>query len=213
MNRFILGTQTAESVGLSLGGWVLFAVIAVFLLAILSISAPLLGIYLRAKFAAVNIPFLYLIGARLRRTDTEMIVNHTIQAAKGGVGVTPEDLECHYLAGGDVSRVVRALIAAKQSSIELTFSVASAMDLSGQDVLTIVQKRAGRPVDATEERYSQDVISMFGYARTDLSPSGRVAVWGLEYEARCDGSPIRKGTLVQVTEMTDKHLVVKKAKD
>jgi uncharacterized protein YqfA (UPF0365 family) len=69
----------------------------------------------------------------------KLIVNSKIMAVKAGLNFTTDDLESHYLAGGNVSRVVQALIAADKANMELEFNRAAAIDLAGRDVLEAVQ--------------------------------------------------------------------------
>ena len=76
---------------------------------------------------------------RLRRVIPSRIVNPLIKATKAGLKVGANQLEAHYLAGGNVDRVVNALIAAQRANIPLEFERAAAIDLGGRDVLQAVQ--------------------------------------------------------------------------
>ena len=76
---------------------------------------------------------------RLRRVVPSKIVLPLVKANKAGLDVNVDQLEAHYLAGGDVDRVVDALIAAERAAIPLTFERAAAIDLAGRDVLEAVQ--------------------------------------------------------------------------
>jgi len=76
---------------------------------------------------------------RLRRVIPAKIVNPMIKAVKAGLEVSTNKLEAHYLAGGNVDRVVNALIAAQRANIPLEFERAAAIDLAGRDVLQAVQ--------------------------------------------------------------------------
>ena len=82
-----------------------------------------------------------LIAMRLRRVPPNEIVNAYITAVKAGLGqnLTQDLLESHYMAGGNVGRVVNALISADKANIELTFQQAAAIDLAGRDVFEAVQ--------------------------------------------------------------------------
>ncbi|MGE3176983.1 MAG: flotillin-like protein FloA [Vicinamibacterales bacterium] len=81
-----------------------------------------------------------LVGMRLRRVPPATIVNARISAVKAGLtGVTVNDLEAHYLAGGNVVSVVNALISADKANIDMPFKRASAIDLAGRDVLQAVK--------------------------------------------------------------------------
>jgi uncharacterized protein YqfA (UPF0365 family) len=76
---------------------------------------------------------------RLRRVPPNRIILPIIKADKAGIEVTQNELEAHYLAGGNVDRVVDALIAADKARIALPFDRAAAIDLAGRDVLDAVK--------------------------------------------------------------------------
>jgi uncharacterized protein YqfA (UPF0365 family) len=76
---------------------------------------------------------------RFRKVPPKLIVTSKIMAVKAGLDFSTDSLESHYLAGGNVSRVVQALIAADKANIELEFNRAAAIDLAGRDVLQAVQ--------------------------------------------------------------------------
>lgn len=80
-----------------------------------------------------------LIGMRLRRVSPGAVVNPRIAAVKAGLSVPTNTLESHYLAGGNVERVVTALISADKAGLGLDFKQAAAIDLAGRDVLDAVK--------------------------------------------------------------------------
>ncbi|HVK64050.1 MAG TPA: flotillin-like protein FloA [Polyangium sp.] len=80
-----------------------------------------------------------LVGMRFRRVPPGVIVNGRISAVKAGLDVSTNDLEAHYLAGGNVTRVVNALISADKANIHLPLKRAAAIDLAGRDVLDAVK--------------------------------------------------------------------------
>jgi uncharacterized protein YqfA (UPF0365 family) len=80
-----------------------------------------------------------LIGMRLRRVPPGTVVTARISAVKAGLAISINDLEAHYLAGGNVVRVVNALISADKANIEMPFKRAAAIDLAGRDVLEAVK--------------------------------------------------------------------------
>jgi len=98
-----------------------------------------LGLYISALAASVRLPFIALIGMRLRRVPPAVIINSLIKANKAGINLNADRMEAHYLAGGNVDRVVNALIAAQRAAIALEFERATAIDLAGRDVLHAVQ--------------------------------------------------------------------------
>lgn len=98
-----------------------------------------IALWISALAAGVKVSIFTLIGMRLRRVIPSRVVNPLIKAHKAGLGITTNQLESHYLAGGNVDRVVNALIAAERANIELPFERGAAIDLAGRDVLEAVQ--------------------------------------------------------------------------
>jgi uncharacterized protein YqfA (UPF0365 family) len=100
-------------------------------------------------------------------------VNGLIASRKAGIVLKSDDLEVHYMAGGDVDKVVDALIAASKAGIELTFEIATAIDLAGRDVLSAVQtsvypKVIDAPVDGKLSAVSKDGIEVRARARVTV---------------------------------------------
>ena len=117
----------------------MFIVVSVVIVAALFFHFVPLGLWISALAAGVNVGIFTLIGMRLRRVSPSKIVLPLVKANKAGLSVNVNQLEAHYLAGGDVDRVVDALIAAERASSPLTFERAAAIDLAGRDVLEAVQ--------------------------------------------------------------------------
>ena len=80
-----------------------------------------------------------LIGMRFRRVPPSTVVTARISAVKAGLAIPINDLEAHFLAGGDVVRVVHAMISADKANIPMPFKRAAAIDLAGRDVLEAVK--------------------------------------------------------------------------
>jgi len=99
-------------------------------LVLLIILFNFFGIWLRAKIADAPVSFARLVGMRLRRVPVGMIVDSRITAVKAGIPLDTDELEAHYLAGGNVDQVVLALIAADKAGIKLDFNRACAIDLA-----------------------------------------------------------------------------------
>jgi len=108
----------------------LLGVVAVAGLVFFVIIINFFGVWLRAKLAGAPVGFSRLIGMRLRRVPVGLIVDSRVTAIKAGLGVDTDDLEAHYLAGGNVSHVVLALIAANKAGITLDYNRACAMVLA-----------------------------------------------------------------------------------
>jgi len=98
-----------------------------------------LGLWVSALAAGVDVGIFTLIGMRLRRVPPSQIVLPLIKANKAGLDVNVNQLEAHFLAGGNVDRVVDALIAAHRAEIALPFARSAAIDLAGRNVLEAVQ--------------------------------------------------------------------------
>src|SRR6187402_2804403 len=97
------------------------------------------GLWITAIFANVRVTIGELIGMRIRKVPPSIIVNSLITATKAGLKLTSNELETHYLAGGNVPNVIRALISADKANIKLEFKQATAIDLAGRDVFQAVQ--------------------------------------------------------------------------
>ena len=98
-----------------------------------------LGLWVRALSSGVKLKVSTLIGMRLRRISPHRLVDTYIMVRKAGLDMTIDQLEKHFLAGGNIERVAKAMISAQQASIGLSFSQACAIDLAGRDVLQAVQ--------------------------------------------------------------------------
>ncbi|MFQ5794568.1 MAG: flotillin-like protein FloA [Candidatus Bipolaricaulia bacterium] len=117
--------------------WVLIGIVVI--LAILLFRFIPLGLWISALAAGVRVGLGTLIGMRLRRVVPAAVVQPLIKAVKAGLDIQVDRLEAHYLAGGNVDRVINGLIAAERAQIPLSFERAAAIDLAGRDVLEAVQ--------------------------------------------------------------------------
>lgn len=98
-----------------------------------------LSLWVQALVSGARVSLLSIVFMRFRKVPPKLIVEAKIMAVKAGITLTTNDLESHYLAGGNVLRVVQALIAADKANIELNFNRAAAIDLAGRNVLEAVQ--------------------------------------------------------------------------
>lgn len=144
-------------------------IIALIGLAVIFSFVPV-GLWISALAANVRIGIITLIGMRLRRVPPAKIVDPLIKAVKAGLGVTVNQLEAHYLAGGNVDRVVNALIAAERANIPLAFERAAAIDLAGRDVLQAVQMSVNPKVieTPTVSAVAKDGIEVKAIARVTV---------------------------------------------
>lgn len=114
-------------------------VIGVIIFLILFFSFVPVGLWITAYFSGVKIRISTLIGMKLRRVSPRKIVIPMIKATKAGLDLKIENLEAHYLAGGNVNTLVDALIASERANIPLQFERGAAIDLAGRNVLEAVQ--------------------------------------------------------------------------
>lgn len=121
----------------TLMAFVIVAVIIIVLIVLFSFVPIML--WISALAAGVKIGIWTLVGMRLRRVIPRRVIHPLIKAVKAGLDLKNNQLESHYLAGGNVNRVVDALIAAHRANIELSFARAAAIDLAGRNVLDAVQ--------------------------------------------------------------------------
>ncbi|WP_425800428.1 flotillin-like protein FloA [Desulfitobacterium sp. Sab5] len=128
------------------------------------------GLWISALAAGVNVGIFTLVGMRLRRVTPARIVNNLIKSHKAGLDITTAELEAHYLAGGNVDKVVNALIAAERAAIPLKFERAAAIDLAGRDVLEAVQMSVNPKVIETP------IVSAVAQNGIELRVKARVTV-------------------------------------
>ena len=123
--------------------WGIIGVIVIVLLVILLFSLFFtfipIGLWITAYFSDVKVKISTLIGMRLRRVSPGRIINPLIKATKAGLEININQLEAHYLAGGNIDTLVDALIAAQRAEIPLDFDRGAAIDLAGRNVLEAVQ--------------------------------------------------------------------------
>lgn len=98
-----------------------------------------IGLWIQAWTSGAHVGIGTLIAMRLRKVKPSAIVSPRIAALRAGLQVSLAQLEGHFLAGGDVELVVRALISADKADIKLTFERAAAIDLAGRNVLEAVK--------------------------------------------------------------------------
>jgi len=122
---------------MSMIGYIVLAAAALLLLWLFFYFVPM-GLWISALAAGVPVGPVTLIGMRLRKVNPHRVILPMIAAWKAGLKLAITDLEAHYLAGGNVERVARALISADKANITLDFQRAAAIDLAGRDVLDAV---------------------------------------------------------------------------
>lgn len=111
--------------------------VVVFIFAVFALRS--ISLWFQSLVSGAKVGLLNIIFMRFRKVPPKLIVEVKIMAVKAGIEISTDDLESHYLAGGNVMRVVQALIAADKANIPLIFNRAAAIDLAGRHVLEAVQ--------------------------------------------------------------------------
>ena len=152
--------------------WIWIFGVLVLLIVFLSIFLSFfpLGLWISALASGVKIRILTLVGMRFRRITPSKLVYPLIKATKAGLNISLNKMEAHYLAGGNVDRVINALIAAQRADIPLEFERAAAIDLAGRDVLQAVQMSVNPKVIETP------VVAAIAKDGIELRAKARVTV-------------------------------------
>jgi len=134
-------------------------------------------LWLQAWLSSAYVGWGSLIGMRLRKVRPATIVLSRINAVKAGLNLSVNDLEAHYLAGGDVQRVVQALIAASKANIDLSFQQATAIDLAGRDVLEAVKTSVHpKVIDCPDPTRGSDTVAAVAMDGIQLKAKAKVTV-------------------------------------
>lgn len=162
----------------SIGTWGL--VIGVIVLLFIVLYFIPVGLWFSALVSGVRISLLQLFLMRFRKVPPGIIVRALIEGTKAGLQLNRNDLEAHYLAGGHVANVVHALVSASKANIDLTFKVATAIDLAGRDVFEAVQMSVNPKVINTPPvtAVSKDGIQLIAKARVTVRASIKQLVGG-----------------------------------
>src|SRR5689334_1700903 len=131
------------------------------------------GLWISAIFSGVRVTIGQLIGMRIRKVPPGIIVNSLITATKAGLKLTTNELETHFMAGGNVPNVIRALISADKANLNLSFKQATAIDLAGRDVFEAVQISVNPKVINTPKvaAVASDGIQLIAIARVTVRAS------------------------------------------
>jgi uncharacterized protein YqfA (UPF0365 family) len=170
--------------GAMAGVLVLAVVVGVVFLGVFGLIGLIYGpLWFQAYMSNSRVSIFSLIGMSLRQVNARVIVVSRIMAMQAGVahdktnGITTRRLEAHYLAGGNVPNVIRALIAAHRADIDLDFDRASAIDLAGRDVLEAVQTSVSpKVIDCPDRRTGAQYLSAVAKNGVELKVRARVTV-------------------------------------
>jgi len=155
-------------------------VLGVIALVLVYFLASFFSLWLQALFSKASVGIFQLLGMRLRKVNPRMIVESRILSVKAGIPVETNLLEAHYLSGGNVLRVVQAVIAANKANINLSFAESAAIDLAGRNVLEAVQMSVNPKVITTPKvsAVALDGIQLQAVTRITVRASIRKLVGG-----------------------------------
>jgi uncharacterized protein YqfA (UPF0365 family) len=159
-------------------------VLLVVLVALVAIAAKYGRIWIQAYASRANVSIWSLIGMTLRRVNGRIVVQGKIMSMQAGIGseqetgVTTRRLEAHYLAGGDVLKVIHSIIAAHRADIDLDFDRAAAIDLAGRDLMEAVQTSVyPKVIDCPDpKRSGRATLSAIAKNGVELKVRARVTV-------------------------------------
>jgi uncharacterized protein YqfA (UPF0365 family) len=138
------------------------------------------NLWITARFSGVKVGLVELIFMRIRKVPPRVIIESMITSTKAGLNLTTSELETHYLAGGNVPNVIRALISADKANIHLEFKQATAIDLAGRDVFQAVQISVNPKVITTPKvaAVASDGIQLIALAKVTVRANIQQLVGG-----------------------------------
>jgi uncharacterized protein YqfA (UPF0365 family) len=158
-------------------------IVGLFLLVAAIAFAAYGKLWFRAYMSSADVSMLSLIGMGFRQVNSQVIIQAKIMAAQAGMdinrrtGISTQRLEAHYLAGGNVTNVILAIIAAHRAGIPLDFDRAAAIDLAGRDVLDAVRTSVmPKIIDCPDPRSGKPVLSAVARNGIELLVKARVTV-------------------------------------
>ncbi|TDJ54945.1 MAG: UPF0365 family protein [Planctomycetota bacterium] len=156
------------------GGLIIVGIVA---LIVLFYLGQYISLWFQALLSGARVRLIDLIMMRFRKVRPQEIVFNRISAKKAGLEITTDDLEAHYLAGGRVTNVVRAMIAADKAKIELPWDRATAIDLAGRDILEAVRTSVDpKVIDCPNPAGGKSTIDAVAKDGIQLKAKARVTV-------------------------------------
>jgi len=155
----------------------LYIVAGLLSLIVLMVFIMFFGLWFRALISGAPVRMNRIIGMWIRKVRSKVVVDSRIMLVKAGLDMDSDLLETHLLAGGDIIRVSKALIAANKASLELSFSKAAAIDLAGRDVLEAVKTCVNpKVIDCPNPEKGKETISAVAKDGIQLMAKARVTV-------------------------------------
>ncbi|QDV21091.1 SigmaW regulon antibacterial [Gimesia panareensis] len=161
--------------------WIAGIVVFLVVLFVGALFARFAGLWIQCKLTNAKIGFFNLLMMTLRKVNPTIIVRSKIMAIQAGItksyDISTRDLEAHYLAGGNVPNVIRALIAAQRAKIDLDWQSAQAIDLAGRDILDAVRTSVyPKVIDCPDPRKTNSTLDAVAGDGIQLNVRARVTV-------------------------------------
>jgi uncharacterized protein YqfA (UPF0365 family) len=154
-----------------------YFILGLIVLAIIALVWNAFWLWWQSILSNAPVGLLQIIFMRFRKVNPGIIVTVRITAKKAGIDLTADELEAHYLAGGDVGRVVQALISSSKANIELDYDRACAIDLAGRDVKEAVNTSVNpKVIDVPSGAMSRSSIDAIAGDGIQLKVKARVTV-------------------------------------
>ncbi len=165
---FAISPAVWTGIGIAVGVVVLIA---------LFVAGQYISLWVQALLSGARVGFVDLIMMRFRKVDPKTIVFNRISAKKAGLDLSTDYLEAHYLAGGRVTNVVRAMIAADKAKIDLGWERSTAIDLAGRDILDAVKTSVDpKVIDCPHQTAGRNTIDAVAKDGIQLKARARVTV-------------------------------------
>ena len=164
---------------LAVSGWTIGGLIigGIFLLVVVGTFLKYFGLYLQAWVSGAKVGFIDLIMMQFRKVNAKSVVINRISAKKAGLEISTDQLEAHYLAGGRITNVVRAMIAADKARIDLQWETSTAIDLAGRDILEAVRTSVDpKVIDCPSDGGGKSTIDAVAGDGIQLRARARVTV-------------------------------------
>ncbi len=172
----LLLAQGGEGAGALI--WIGVAALCLFLLIFVAVFLRYAGLWIQCKFTHANVSFFQLVIMTIRKVNPAVIVRCQIMATQAGLtDISTRAMEAHYLAGGDITKVIRALVAAHRANLDIDWQTAQAIDLAGRDVLDAVRTSVyPKVIDCPDPKKSAGTLDAVAGDGIQLKARARVTV-------------------------------------
>ncbi|MHC4943411.1 MAG: flotillin-like protein FloA [Planctomycetota bacterium] len=179
--------------------FIIIGIAALVALIVLIFILKYFGLYVQAVLAKADVGLIQLVMMSLRKVNPSVIVRAKIMAVQAGLSiVSTRDCEAHYLAGGNIMRVIQALIASDRAGLNLDFKIATGIDLAGRDVLEAVQTCVNpKIIDCPNPKVSKSIAAV---AKDGIQLLGKCRVTVRTNIARLVGGATEETIIARVGE-------------